>query len=521
MRETLKARQGETTPCVFYVPGLDVSAVLHGDDILADGEQPSLLRFVEQLRQHFEVEVKATLGPEDKDDKEVLLLNRIVRWNPDNTISWEADPRHYEILIAELGLLKAKPQSSPSRRYTKEEHDRSPPLKDEQVTAFRAAAARCMFLGQDRPDVAFAAKECCRGMSRPLELHLQLLKKVGRYLVGRKRVTQTFRPQEIPRRIEVWCDSDHAGCPISRRSTTGGVVCHGVNVIAHWSCTQSTVSLSSGESEFHSLVRACTEGIAYKELAGELLDQRLSLDIMVDSSACKAMSQRVGTGRVKHLDVKQLWVQQATRNKTLTVKKVTSNENVSDILTKPMAEATIWKHMQAMSFTVESGRPKKAPAVTVDLEKMCKASLLCLMSQVPGAEGVHNSTRTGNTAAFHGNGINGKIWSFAVSLWPLPLAAFAMVLAMCFLAYSTVRPPQTRGQREPEQEPTPTATSTTNTGTQTVEMMTDGSSMRSVWHTATGKCFHFKSHGGPGGCRGLRKARQVFQLDACKCCAGE
>eukprot|EP00971_Amphidinium_carterae_P147653 2926570-Amphidinium_carterae.1 len=76
MLDTLRARQGETTPCVFYVPDLDMSAVLHGDDILADGEQSALLRFVEQLRKHFAVEVKATLGPESKDDKEVLLLNR-------------------------------------------------------------------------------------------------------------------------------------------------------------------------------------------------------------------------------------------------------------------------------------------------------------------------------------------------------------------------------------------------------------------------------------------------------------
>eukprot|EP00971_Amphidinium_carterae_P010573 208998-Amphidinium_carterae.1 len=81
------------------------------------------------------------------------------------------------------------------------------------------------------------------------------------------------------------------------------------------------------------------------------------------------MFQRVGTARVKHLDVKQLWIQQATRNKTLTVHKVMTAENVSDILTKRLDEATIWKHMQAIGFALEQGRPKTAPAVTIDFEK--------------------------------------------------------------------------------------------------------------------------------------------------------
>ena len=39
------------------------------------------------------------------------------------------------------------------------------PLGQDAVHEFRALAARANFLSMDRPDLGFAAKECCRKMS--------------------------------------------------------------------------------------------------------------------------------------------------------------------------------------------------------------------------------------------------------------------------------------------------------------------------------------------------------------------
>ena len=43
------------------------------------------------------------LGPGLKDDKEISVLNRIVRWTP-NGIQYEADPRQVEKLLREIEL---------------------------------------------------------------------------------------------------------------------------------------------------------------------------------------------------------------------------------------------------------------------------------------------------------------------------------------------------------------------------------------------------------------------------------
>eukprot|EP00973_Karenia_brevis_P051025 7085559-Karenia_brevis.AAC.1 len=51
----------------------------------------------------FEIEVTAFLGPEDKDDKEVVILGRVVRWS-DEGIEYEADPKHRKIILEYFGF---------------------------------------------------------------------------------------------------------------------------------------------------------------------------------------------------------------------------------------------------------------------------------------------------------------------------------------------------------------------------------------------------------------------------------
>eukprot|EP00973_Karenia_brevis_P062282 8662628-Karenia_brevis.AAC.1 len=57
----------------------------------------------------FEVKVRAVLGPEEKDDKEVTILGRLVRWTFEG-IEYEADPKHRSIILEYFGFNeKAKP----------------------------------------------------------------------------------------------------------------------------------------------------------------------------------------------------------------------------------------------------------------------------------------------------------------------------------------------------------------------------------------------------------------------------
>eukprot|EP00974_Lingulodinium_polyedra_P056564 5439607-Lingulodinium_polyedra.AAC.1 len=65
-------------------------------------------------------------------------------------------------------------------------------------------------------------------------------------------------------------DSDWAGCPRTRKSTTGGIIARGWRVLKQWSTTQATVALSSGEAELVSVVKGACEGIGVKNLLNDL-----------------------------------------------------------------------------------------------------------------------------------------------------------------------------------------------------------------------------------------------------------
>ena len=107
----------------------------------------------------------------------------------------------------------------------------------------------------------------------------------------------------------------------------------GHHTIKHWSSTQPSVSLSSGEAEFYGLVRGSGQGLGYQALLKDLgLD--MPLRMWTDSSAAIGICSRQGLGKLRHIDTHTLWVQQAVRSKRLEIKKVLGEENPADLLTK-------------------------------------------------------------------------------------------------------------------------------------------------------------------------------------------
>ena len=102
----------ETSPCRFYREGDDVSCVGHGDDFTFEGPPDALKAIAEEMRQFWIVKVRAALGPEPADDKEVSILNRVVRWSKDG-LPYEVDPRHVEKLLREADMEDCKSLSTP------------------------------------------------------------------------------------------------------------------------------------------------------------------------------------------------------------------------------------------------------------------------------------------------------------------------------------------------------------------------------------------------------------------------
>ena len=69
------------------------------------------------------------------------------------------------------------------------------------------------------------------------------------------------------------------------------------------------MALSSGQAEPYSAVKTISEAIGLPESVREIPQMAVTIRIHVDARACKGMLLCHGTGEVKHLMTKQLWVQ--------------------------------------------------------------------------------------------------------------------------------------------------------------------------------------------------------------------
>ena len=352
--------QGISSPCVFHHPAWRLVTAVHGDDFTTRGSKANLDKFEKLLRAKYELKSGGRLGPGHGDDKFAMVLNRAVHWTEEG-VTVEADPRQVEKVLHELNIDDgSKTLSTPGLRPTKSQVEDDKPLGKDKHTLYRGVAARCNYLSSDRPDVQFPAKEACRFMAAPSELSLVALKRMGRYLNDRRRIVYKYPFQKVDG-IQVYSDTDWAGCPRTRKSTSGGCVMLGAHCLKSWSSTQPSVSLSSGEADFFGLVKAAGIGLGYKALLQDF-GYDVGVTTWTDSSAAMGIVGRQGLGRLRHLDTHSLWIQSAVRSGRISVRKVKGEDNVADLFTKALGSRERINYlMYLLGCSFEDGRAKGAP----------------------------------------------------------------------------------------------------------------------------------------------------------------
>ena len=300
--------RGKSAPTVFYNAVTLTRCVVHGDDFTFLGYDDDLKDVVEAMQHWYELKVRAVLGGEAGDDREVTILNRRLRWEGD-TIEYEADLKHAQVICQELGLGESsRGLSCPIVKETIDAAVTDEVLGKADVKHFRGVAARANYLGQDRVDLQYATKEVCRDFSNPKKSSWVKLKRLARYLLEYPRLVLSFMCEEFePKVIDVYSDSDWAGCLRTRRSTSGGVVAVAGGCLKSWSNMQATTATSSGEAEYYALVKGAAEALGMRSLAKDL-GWDFELRIWVDLSAAKSIASRTGIGKMRHMEVKYLWI---------------------------------------------------------------------------------------------------------------------------------------------------------------------------------------------------------------------
>ena len=128
----------------------------------------------------------------------------------------------------------------------------------------------------------------------------------------------------------------------------------GKHCVKTWSTSQGAVALSSAEAEFYAMIEAVIRAKGVSHVMVELgFDVQQELQLHTDSSAAKSFVPRKGLGKMKHLEIRDLWLQREVSLGKVVVNKVDGKKNPADLLTKYLRKEEIEERLQLMGIRIQ------------------------------------------------------------------------------------------------------------------------------------------------------------------------
>ncbi|GJR37855.1 putative ribonuclease H-like domain-containing protein [Tanacetum coccineum] len=214
-----------------------------------------------------------------------------------------------------------------------------PLVKDEEasdvdVHLYRSMIGSLMYLTASRPDIMFAVCACSRFQVTPKTSHLNVVKRIFRYLKGKPKLGLWY-PRVSSFDLEAYSDSDYAGANLDRKSTTGGCQFLGRRLIS-WQCKKQTiVATSTTEAEYVAAANCCGQVLW---IQNQMLDYGfnfMNTKIYIDNeSTICIVKNPVFHSKTKHIAIRHHFIRDAYEKKLIQVLKIHTDDNVADLLTK-------------------------------------------------------------------------------------------------------------------------------------------------------------------------------------------
>jgi hypothetical protein len=185
-----------------------------------------------------------------------------------------------------------------------------------------------------RPDIASTVNKLTKYMTEPKQEHWDMLMDLLGYLKCTKSMGLHLGRSDV---CSAYCDADYASDVDKRRSHTGWCFLLFGGVISWQSKCQPTVAASTTEAEYQAAAAAAREALWLRQLFADLGLPCTPLVIRCDNQgALSSLDNPQVTQRTKHIDVIHHFVRERCQLGHLKFEFVPSNENVADVLTKPV-----------------------------------------------------------------------------------------------------------------------------------------------------------------------------------------
>nr|GEV02752.1 ribonuclease H-like domain-containing protein [Tanacetum cinerariifolium] len=227
--------------------------------------------------------------------------------------------------------------------------DDGDPVSD--PTLYRSLAGSFQYLTFTRPDISYAVQHICLYMHDLREPHLSDLKRILRYIQGTLDYgLQLFSSSTT--NLVAYSDADWAGCPTTRRSTSGYCIFFSTDLLSWSSQRQPKLSRFSAETEYRGVANAVAETCWLRNLLREL-HTPLSFATLVycdNVSAVYLSSNSVQHQRTKHIEIDIHFVRNLVAASQVRVLHVLSRYEYADIFTKGLPSALFEEFHTSLSI---------------------------------------------------------------------------------------------------------------------------------------------------------------------------
>jgi hypothetical protein len=335
--EELGMEQSHYDDCCFWEHGYgtdderqkSVKAGRHIDDFLITGPQAKVDLILEKLGTHLNLRDIVRLYKQG--DNGILLSMHITKVKGGYTLAGKASL--IDDMSECLGLENANPVKTPEQADRHEQQGDRESLSTQDHGTYRTVVGKAIHVGHHRPDIQHAVHGVSRHVASPTAGDMKDLKRLVRYLLGTRNVLLLLIPNKDAVPFECYVDSDWADNKNDRKSCSGGALkIYGTTVMT-WSRAQAAYALSSTEAELYALAVGAVECLGLQTLMREWGYSTVP-HLHTDSQAAKAVCMKRGPGRMKHVELRLLVIQDWVEQGRLKLFKVGTHVNPADMMTK-------------------------------------------------------------------------------------------------------------------------------------------------------------------------------------------
>jgi hypothetical protein len=304
---------------------------------------------------------------------EYFLQIQIIR---EKDYIWIGQPQYAERILEkfEFKSFNYSPLHIPMSPSWKHDEN-SPELSIMEKSAYRSLLMSLAHLANNtRPDLACAVNILAQYQNNARLCDMKALLRILRYLSGTKDLGLLYQRGNIKserqrdgtyliRRINdmpvCYSDASYAE-EIKRHSRTGVVVLFAGAAISWISKKQSVIALSSTEAELNALTEGSKIQLWIEQFykGCGLIGPEYFVIKQDNQSAIDIAENPIHYNRVKHMDVKNRFVNELIRRRKLKVEKCHTSEMIADILTKPLPRKIFTSHVKSMGLYSKSDLQK-------------------------------------------------------------------------------------------------------------------------------------------------------------------